>query len=114
LKFERKKTLFCPNCALEFQGNKIFRLTEEGERVEVFVDSRQLELIDTTTLIVKLANGKTERLTSVIRVGNVGGWMVIEFADGHQKLYSPYNIISVEEKVSEKVQEVGIKEKAAS
>lgn len=81
----------------------------------MFIDSQRLEVLDATTLTVKLANGKTERLNSVARVGNFAGWMVIEFTDGHQKLYSPYNVVSIEENASEAVQEAAeAKEKAAS
>ncbi|MDH7578504.1 MAG: hypothetical protein QHH75_11990 [Bacillota bacterium] len=77
----------------------------------MFVDPQRLEVLDATTLTVRLANGKTERLNSVARVGNLAGWMVIEFTDGHQKLYSPYNVVSIEEAVQEAVE---AKEKAAS
>lgn len=65
--------------------------------MQVIVDSKKLEVIDIKTLEVCLVGGKAERLEDVARIGTESGWMVIEFTDGRQKVYSPYNVVSIEE-----------------
>lgn len=74
----------------------------------MIVNSETLEVIDVKTLNVCLVGGKTDRLVDVARVGTESGWMIIEFTDGRQKIYSPYNVVSIEE-----VTQVQKKEKAA-
>lgn len=63
----------------------------------MIVDSEKLEVIDVTILDVCLITGKTDRLEDVSRVGTESGWIVMEFTDGRQKIYSPYNVVSIEE-----------------
>lgn len=73
----------------------------------MIVDPNKLEAVQRTALAVRLADGSVDYLTQVARLGNVGGWMVVEFVDGRQKLYSPYNVVSIEE-LSERL---GLKQK---
>lgn len=65
--------------------------------MQVIFDSEKLEVIDIKVLDLCLVGGKTERLEDVARIGTESGWMVIEFKDGRQKVYSPYNVVSIEE-----------------
>lgn len=76
--------------------------------MQVIINSETLEVIDVKTLDVCLVGGETDRLGNVAKVGTESSWMVIEFTDGRQKVYSPYNVVSIEE-----VPQLQKKEKAA-
>jgi hypothetical protein len=107
-KIPRQNTKFCASCCLEYEKGEVYRLTEKGERVPVIVNAQTLEIIDVKALEVRLVGGETDRLENVAKVGTESSWMLIEFKDGRQKIYSPYNVVSIEE-----VARVQRKEKAA-
>lgn len=37
----QRNTTFCINCATEFTGERIFKITEDGDRREIFVKQKK-------------------------------------------------------------------------
>ncbi|NPV30744.1 MAG: hypothetical protein HPY58_14095 [Firmicutes bacterium] len=88
---------FCPECCIEFTKTVIYKLTEDGGYKKMLIKEERLETVGRTCLVIKYSNGDTETVSDVERLGNVGGWMVIQMAGGEQMLINGDNVFSITE-----------------
>jgi len=63
----------------------------------MLIKEDSLELVGLTCLIIKYSNGDTETISNVEKMGNVGGWMVLQVASGEQMLINGDNVFSITE-----------------
>lgn len=63
----------------------------------MLIKEERLETVGRTCLVIKYSNGDTETVSDVERLGNVGGWMVIQMAGGEQMLINGDNVFSITE-----------------
>lgn len=88
---------FCPECCIEFTQTVIYKLREDGGYKKMLIKEDSLELVGLTCLIIKYSNGDTETISNVEKMGNVGGWMVLQVASGEQMLINGDNVFSITE-----------------